>query len=115
MGEDVCYLPMLDPEGRLDKSPVILWPMSYELPPPAGLWVMIGAEEPPADLLPLRLPELAGVDRKALESPAQARRVQMLVNAARQRGVVLLPAPTEGPAARAVAEVVGERLVEPRD
>ena len=106
---------MLDSEGRLTESPVIVWSIGSDLPIPPGLRVMIGAEAPPADLWPLRLPELGGVDRTRLESPEHAGRVQMLVNAALEGRVVILHAPAECEAAAAVAEVLRERLMALRD
>jgi hypothetical protein len=111
MGEDVCYMAMLDSEGRLSESPVIVWPVGSELPPPSGLRIMIGVGAPPADLWPLRLPELTGVDRTGLESPEHAGRVQMLVNAALHGRVVILHTPAECESATALAEVVRERLM----
>lgn len=115
MGEDVCYMAWLDSEGRLTESPVIVWPVDSDLPPPAGLRVMIGAQEPPADLLPLRFSELAGVDHSQLESPEHAGRVQMLVNAALKGRVVILHGPAECAAANALAEVLRARVMASRD
>lgn len=110
MGEDACYLSMLDADGRLIESPVVVWPVDADLDPPAGLRVVVGAADPPEGIWALRLPELAGADRARLESPAHDGRLRMLVNAALEERVVLLHGPDDHDAAQTLAELIRERV-----
>ena len=109
MGEEACYLDMLDAEGRLVESPVLLWPLDADAALPGGLHVLVGEGEPPPGSAALRLPELAGAGREEL-SAEHAGRVQLLANAAAEGRVILLHRPAEHETAAALAELVREKV-----
>lgn len=85
MGEEACYLRLVDDRGRLQEGPVIIWGLDSELPPP-GRAIRIETAEP---------------------SPE---RLQFLVNLAREELLVLLYGEGEEAAAEALAATVAERV-----
>ena len=86
MGEDACYLPLVEIDGRVREGPVLPWPLNGEQEPPPGRALVIES----ADLSESRL--------------------QFLENLAREDRLVLLYADENRAAAEAAAERVLDRL-----
>ena len=86
MGEDACYLPLVEVDGRLREGPVLPWPVGADQEPPPGRTVVVESAE---------------------QSEA---RLQFLEKMAREDRLVLLFEEGNRAAAEAVAERVLERL-----
>ena len=86
MGEDACYLPLVEVDGRVREAPVISWPLDGEQEPPPGR-------------------------RLVIETAEQSEsRLQFLENLAREDRLVLLYAAENRETAELVAGLVLERL-----
>lgn len=86
MGEDACYLPLVEVDGRLREGPVVPWPLAGEQEPPPGRALVIDAAE------------------------QSEGRLQFLENLAREDRLVLLYADENREAAELVAAQVLDRL-----
>lgn len=86
MGEDACYLPLVEVDGRLREGPVLPWPVAGEQEPPPGRTVVVDAAE------------------------LSESRLQFLENLAREDRLVLLYAPENQEAAEDLAARVLDRL-----
>jgi hypothetical protein len=87
MGEDACYLPLVDVDGRLREGPVLPWPLGSEQPPPPGAHL-----------------------RVAFGDLVSESRLQLYLNTARERRLVLLYGAGEAALADALADVLNDRL-----
>jgi hypothetical protein len=86
MGEDACYLPLVEVDGTLREGPVLPWPLEGEQEPPPGRTIVVEGAE-----------------------PSEAR-LQFLENLAREDRLVLLYAPANQDAAERLAARVLDRL-----
>lgn len=86
MGDDACYLPLVEVDGRLREGPVLPWPLEGDQEPPAGRTVVVDSAE------------------------LSESRLQFLENLAREDRLVLLFRPAHEEAAEAVAARLLDRL-----
>jgi hypothetical protein len=86
MGDDACYLPLVDVDGRLREGPVLAWPSDGDQEPPPGRAIAVESDD-----------------------PSEAR-LQFLENLAREDRLVLLYEEGHREAAERIAAALLERL-----
>lgn len=86
MGDEACYLPLVEVDGTLREGPVLPWPLGSDQEPPPGRTVTVDGAEPSES------------------------RLQFLENLAREDRLVLLYAEGDRETAETLAERVLDRL-----
>ncbi len=87
MGEDACYLPLVEIDGRLREGPVVPWPLDAEQDPPPGVRIAVRAGDTRSEP-----------------------RLQLFENTAREQRLVLLYGPAEAEAAEELVALLLARL-----